>query len=123
MTKTNFDLYVEEQLRDPEFALLLKKAERDWDLALAIAFARQDAGLSQKQLAARVGTTQQQISRLERPGYRGSLTTLERVAQALGLEVEIKLTPRPAPKVAKRHAKPRKAAAHAKAPRATTARR
>ena len=111
---TNFDVYVEEKMRDPDFVARAAKARRDWDLALAIAFRRQDAGLSQKQLADRVGTTQQQISRLERPGYRGSLTTLERVADALGLDVRIELTPRRAKPAAKSAAKPRKAAPRGK---------
>lgn len=108
MSPTNFDDYLAKELRDPGFAERFHKAERELDLALGIAFRRQDAGLSQKQLAERVGTTQQQISRLERPGYRGSLTTLERVADALGLDVEIKLTPRAkksAGRPARKHAK------------------
>jgi transcriptional regulator with XRE-family HTH domain len=54
---------------------------------------RKDAGLSQKELARRVGTSQQQISRLESPSYEGhSLSMLRRVAEVLGatLRVEIK---------------------------------
>lgn len=95
MSKTNFDQYLEQQLKDPEFARGFAEADQAWDLALQIARCRERAGLSQAALAKRVGTTQQQISRLERPGYRGSLSTLERVATALGVAVKVRLTPLP----------------------------
>jgi DNA-binding XRE family transcriptional regulator len=98
VTKTNFDKYLEEQLEDPEFAEGFERAGREWDLALQIARQREEAGLTQLQLAERVGTTQQQISRLERPGYKGSLRTIERVAAALGACLEVRLS---APRVAK----------------------
>ncbi len=37
MKKTNFDLYLEEELRDPKFAERFKQAGEDWDLALHLA--------------------------------------------------------------------------------------
>lgn len=97
MTKTNFDLLLEEELKDPCFVRGFERAGLELDLALGIAFRRQDLGLSQKELAERVGTSQQQISRLEQAGYRGSIKTLYRVADALGLEVEIRLKERDKP--------------------------
>ena len=51
-------------------------------------------GLSQKELARRVGTSQQQISRLESPSYEGhSLSMIRRVAEALGAAVLLKIEP------------------------------
>jgi ribosome-binding protein aMBF1 (putative translation factor) len=44
-------------------------------------------GLSQKQLATRVGTSHSAISRLESGRHRTSVTTLERVAEALDLRL------------------------------------
>ena len=91
--RTNFDLYLEEQLKDPDFAERFKKAGEAWDIALQLASLREASGLSQKELAERVGTSQQQISRLESPSYEGhSLSMLRRVAEALGatLRVEIR---------------------------------
>jgi transcriptional regulator with XRE-family HTH domain len=53
---------------------------------------RKDAGLSQKDLAGRVGTSQQQISRLESPGYEGhSLSMIRRVAEVLGASVRVQI--------------------------------
>jgi len=52
------------------------------------------AGLSQKDLANRLGTTQQQISRLESPSYEGhSLSMLRRVAEVLHAQVRVILEP------------------------------
>ncbi len=94
MKKTNFDRYLEEQLRDPAFAARFRRAGEAWDVALQIAALRQKAGLSQKDLAKRLKTSQQQISRLESTGYEGhSLSTLRRVAEALHARVRIVLEP------------------------------
>ena len=90
--KTNFDLYLEEQLKNPDFANRFKKAGEAWDVAIKLASLRRSSGLSQKELAKRVGTSQQQISRLESPSYEGhSLSMLRRVAYILGVEVHVTL--------------------------------
>jgi ribosome-binding protein aMBF1 (putative translation factor) len=53
--------------------------------------ARMDAGLSQRQLAAKVGTTASVICRLEDGNYAGhSMAMLRRVADALGHRVEVR---------------------------------
>jgi transcriptional regulator with XRE-family HTH domain len=90
MSKTNFDVFLEEQLRDPDFAERFKRAGEAWDVALQIAALREKAGLSQKDLAARLKTTQQQISRLESPSYEGhSLSMLRRIARVLNAQVRV----------------------------------
>ena len=55
--------------------------------------ARAAAGLTQAELAARVGTTQSAIARLESgtPKHSPSIVTLQRYARAMGHRVEIKL--------------------------------
>lgn len=88
--RTNFDRYLDEQLRDPGFAKRFKRAGEAWDVALQLAALREQAGLSQTDLARKLKTTQQQISRLESPGYEGhSLSMLRRVARALGAQVRV----------------------------------
>ncbi|HKP04194.1 MAG TPA: helix-turn-helix transcriptional regulator [Chthoniobacterales bacterium] len=94
MNKTNFDRFLEEQLRDPEFAARFKEAGEAWDIALQLSTLREQAGLSQTELARRLKTTQQQVSRLESPGYEGhSLSMLRRVAAALHARVRVVLEP------------------------------
>ena len=94
MIKTNFDRYLEEQLRDPRFAARYERAGEAWDVALQIAALRKQAGLSQKELARRLKTSQQQISRLESPDYEGhSLANLRRVAEVLHARVRVVFEP------------------------------
>ena len=95
MSKTNFDLYLEEQLKDPEFAERFERAGEAWDVALQIAALREKAGLSQKDLARKLKTSQQNISRLESPSYEGhSLTMLRRVAEVLGATIRVTIAPK-----------------------------
>ena len=97
MRKTNFDRYLAQQLRDPAFAVRFKQAGDAWDVALQLAALRRQAGLSQQELARRLQTSQQQISRLESPAYTGhSLATLRRVADALSARVRVVLEPKKA---------------------------
>lgn len=92
MSKANFDRYLEEQLRDSAFAERFAQAGEAWDVALQLAALRKHAGLSQKQLAAKLHTSQQNISRLESPAYEGhSLTMLRRAAEDLKLPYKLKL--------------------------------
>lgn len=55
--------------------------------------ARVAAGLTQAEVAARVGTTQSAIARLESatPKHSPSIATLQRYARALGYRVEVRL--------------------------------
>jgi transcriptional regulator with XRE-family HTH domain len=93
--KTNFDRYLDEQLKDPGFAKRFEEAGAAWDVALQIAALREQAGFSQKDLARRLGTSQQQISRLESPSYEGhSLSMLRRVAEVLGASVRVSIASR-----------------------------
>ena len=93
MTKrTNFDRYLEDKLQEPAFAERFKEAGEAWDVALQIAALRKEVGMSQKELAERVGTSQQQISRLESPGYAGhSMSMLRRVAHVMGASVRVQI--------------------------------
>ena len=57
---------------------------------LQLAALREQAGLSQAELARKLKTTQQQISRLESPNYEGhSLSMLRRVARVLNAHVRV----------------------------------
>ena len=63
-------------------------------MALQIAALREKAGLSQKDLARKLNTSQQQISRIESPSYEGhSLSMLRRVARQLHARVRVVLEP------------------------------
>jgi len=95
--KTNFSLYFDEQLKVVGFRDRFERAGEAWDVAIRLAALRKEAGLSQKELAQKVGTSQQQISRLESPSYEGhSLSMLRRIAAVLGATVHVDIRRRDA---------------------------
>lgn len=61
--------------------------------------ARRSAGLTQAQLAERLGTTQPVIARLERDDSNPTFETIERALAAAGYEIELRATRRPVPEV------------------------
>ncbi|MDF1591893.1 MAG: helix-turn-helix transcriptional regulator [Desulfobacterales bacterium] len=92
MKEIDFNAYLEEQLKDPDFVERFKKAGKAWDIALQLAALREECGLSQKELANLAGTSQQQISRLESPSYEGhSLSMLRRVSEVLGATIHVQI--------------------------------
>ena len=99
MERTQFDRYLDQQMSDPGFAARFREAGEAWDVAVKLAALREQAGLTQSELARKVGTSQQQISRLESPSYEGhSLSMLRRVADALGTQIHVSIDPLPARK-------------------------
>ena len=56
---------------------------------------REEFGVSQQQLASAVGVSQQAIAKIESPDANVRLETLERVAAALALQVDLNLIPVP----------------------------
>jgi len=62
-------------------------------IARQVILRRGELGLTQKELAERVGTSHSVISRLESGQHRASIATLERVGEALGLRLVVTLEP------------------------------
>ncbi len=86
-----YDRYVGE---DPESAAAFEEELSSADIASQIHDLRKRAGLSQRQLAAKLGTTASVICRLEDSDYEGhSLSMLRRIALVLGRQVKIVLVP------------------------------
>lgn len=79
---------------DPETDSEMLQISEELRVAQMIYDARTEAGLTQRELAKAVGTTQSVISQLESAEYKGhSLTMLERIAKALNRRVEVRLAP------------------------------
>jgi ribosome-binding protein aMBF1 (putative translation factor) len=71
--------------------------DRGWFFAAIadrVAERRLERGLSQRELAERVGTTQSAIARLERGGRPPRIDTLLNIADALDCELVVELRPR-----------------------------
>jgi ribosome-binding protein aMBF1 (putative translation factor) len=66
------------------------------DLALLVREMREDAELTQAELAKRIGTTQSVVARLENAEYTGhSLAMLERIATACGVALKLHAEKKP----------------------------
>ncbi len=77
--------------KDPAMQRVFEEEVANREVAHKIFQLRQDAGLSQAELARRVGTTQSVISRLEDADYEGhSLAMLNRIAAAVERRAEIR---------------------------------
>ena len=75
----------------------IRTADRGWffaAIAQDVAERRQELGLSQRELAELVGTTQSAIARLERGGRPPRIDTLLRIADALDCDLSVELRPR-----------------------------
>lgn len=65
------------------------RAGRAVRLAMGIRDLREKRGLSQRELAGRLGTTQSAVARLEAGNVSPSLPTLDKAAEALGVELVV----------------------------------
>lgn len=86
---TSWDSMKAELLKDPEVFKEYKELEPEYEIIRQVIAARIDQELTQAQLAARIGTRQSNISRLESGEYNPSLEFLKKVARGLGKELHI----------------------------------
>lgn len=75
--------------RDPEFRAAREALRPEYEFRRALIRARLEAGLTQAELAARIGTTQSAVARLESGGAKPSFDMLGRLAAALHVGFEI----------------------------------
>ncbi|HJM51103.1 MAG TPA: helix-turn-helix transcriptional regulator [Alphaproteobacteria bacterium] len=75
---------------DPEYRKDYAALAPEFRLARELVEARTKAGLTQEQVAERMGTSQPTVARPE-SGHKPSLKTLERYAKAVGMKVDIRL--------------------------------
>jgi transcriptional regulator with XRE-family HTH domain len=84
-------------LRDPAVKREYDALAGEFALFDALVQARADAGLSQAEVARRMGTKIPAVSRLEAGGgtqkHSPSISTLRRYAKAVGCELEVRLKP------------------------------
>lgn len=87
-----FKDYLKKELKDPEFKLAFDEEEIYASLAIQIAKIREKEGLTQRELARRLHTTQQTVSRLENIHNKSySLQTLIKLSHALNKRLEVNL--------------------------------
>src|SRR5581483_7419797 len=89
MPITHTDYVAEREARDPEFRAAREALRPQYEFRRAMISARITAGITQAELASRVGTTQSAIARLEGGNVTPSVNMLCRLADALGIGFEI----------------------------------
>ncbi|MDR3314695.1 MAG: helix-turn-helix domain-containing protein [Oscillospiraceae bacterium] len=85
--------YTQRQLNDPAFRAEYEALTPEFDIVRQIVQARAEQGLTQQELARRVGLPQSNISRLESGSYNPSLAFLKKVADGLGKELHVEFRP------------------------------
>jgi ribosome-binding protein aMBF1 (putative translation factor) len=84
----SFRKELNKRLEDPEYRKGFEKEKKRLELAVKIAKAREQQGMSQGELAKKADTTQQQVSRLE-TGFNSNIETFLNVLSALDMDFEI----------------------------------
>jgi transcriptional regulator with XRE-family HTH domain len=91
------DRQVKNMLKDPAVRAAYDAQAEEFALLDALLWARQRAGLTQAEVAARMGTKTPAVARLEGGGgtrkHSPSVATLRKYARAVGCRLEIRLCP------------------------------
>lgn len=88
---TTLKKYLAGEMKDPEFRRLYEDAGIELKVAFEIAKAREAAKVTQGELARRIKTKQQTISRIEQGSQNLTLVTLDRIARALKGSLEVRI--------------------------------
>ena len=86
----DFDRYLNEQMKDPDFKKEWVENEARYQLMMMVLRARNEEQLTQSELAERTGLRQSNISRIEKGQSMPSIATLAKIAQGLGNRLEIR---------------------------------
>ena len=87
-----FSHFKRQLLKDPEFKAEYDRLEPEFAIIRSIIRKRLETGMSQKQLAQKMGTKQSALSRLESGTYNPSLAFLKKVSEALGGKLQISIS-------------------------------
>jgi ribosome-binding protein aMBF1 (putative translation factor) len=87
-----FEKIAAKWLEDPAVKAEYDRLAPEFEISAELIRARQRAGLSQAELAQRMGTSQSTIARLESGQTLPSTKTLLRFAEATGSKVEVRLS-------------------------------
>jgi len=92
--KTAWDRYVKQQLKTPAVRQAYEEETKVLSIGVELANQRRRKGLTQAQVAKQIGTSAPQLSRTERRPENVNMRTLIRYAEAVGMELDIKLVAR-----------------------------
>lgn len=85
---------LKEFLKDPAFRLEYAKSEVEFAPIRAILDARMKKGMTQAQIAKKMGTTQSSIARVESGRSNPTIPYMQRLADALDMRLDVRFLPR-----------------------------
>ena len=88
------DDFMKDQMKDPEFAKAYEEIQPEMSVIRAIVQARTSQNLTQKELSERTGIAQTEISKLEKGTRNPSVKLLQRLADGMGMVLNISFTPK-----------------------------
>jgi len=91
MRKKNYKQLKKELLKDKKIKEFYERLGPEFAVIEMIIKKRIEKGLSQKELARKIGTKQSAISRLESGTYNPTLSFLQKVVEGLGAKLKIAL--------------------------------
>ena len=86
--------YKEKKMQDPGFAKAYEEIQPEMNVIRAIIEARTSQNLTQKELSERTGIAQTEISRLENGTRNPSIKLLQRLADGMGMVLNVTFTPK-----------------------------
>jgi HTH-type transcriptional regulator/antitoxin HipB len=90
----DLDLLIEKlKAEDPEFADGFERGYEAFKIGALLKSAREQAGMTQQQVAEKLGTRKSAISRMENHAADIRLSTLQRYAEAVGCHLVLELQP------------------------------
>lgn len=92
----DFDRLLKVELKDPEFKKEWEATEPEYQIEKAVFEARTKLHTTQKELSRATGIPQADISRIEHGNANPRLDTLKRLADGLGMVLNISFTPKQA---------------------------
>ena len=86
--------YKEKKMQDPEFAQAYDESQPEMSVIRAMIDARTSQNMTQKELSERTGIAQTEISKLENGTRNPSIKLLQRLADGLGMVLNVSFTPK-----------------------------
>ena len=86
--------YKEKKMMDPEFANAYAEIQPEMNVIRAMIEARTSQNMTQKELSERTGIAQAEISRLENGTRNPSIKLLQRLADGMGMVLDVTFTPK-----------------------------
>lgn len=93
MAMSSYKAYKQKALQNPEVNAEYDALQPEYDIIQAMIDARVEQNMTQKDLSARTGITQADISRIENGTRNPSLSMVKKLAQGLGMQLKLEFIP------------------------------